>query len=62
LYGSNFRTWNGGRTKNKLIAKFPILTDADFFYEEGVGHDMLRLMESKLNKTRKELREIIAGL
>ena len=48
--------------KNKLIAKFPILTDADFFYEEGVGHDMLKLMESKLKKTRKELREIIAGL
>ena len=50
---------NGKEIKNKLMTKFPNLTEADFQYEEGVGQDISRLVENKLRKTWNELHDII---
>ena len=52
----------GNELEIKLKEKFPILTDADFYFEEGIGQDKIRMLENKLKKTKKEMREIIAGL
>lgn len=46
----------------KLKQKFPVLTDSDLFYSNGMEQEMLRMVEYKLGKTKQEMREIIAGL
>jgi uncharacterized protein YjbJ (UPF0337 family) len=48
--------------KAKLKAKFPVLTDADLYYENGKRHDMLYNLQSKIGKSKKELEEIITAL
>ncbi|AFD06562.1 hypothetical protein [Solitalea canadensis] len=48
--------------KTKLIAKFPVLTDADVHYEQGNRGEMLRKIETKLGKTKEELDLIIQQL
>ncbi|MCO4291467.1 general stress protein CsbD [Solitalea sp. MAHUQ-68] len=48
--------------KVKLIAKYPVLTDADVHYEQGNKEDMMRKIETKLGKTKEELNLIIQKL
>ena len=48
--------------KNKLRKKYPQLTEADLQHKEGMEQDMLRMVEYKLGKTKKEMQEIIALL
>jgi hypothetical protein len=45
--------------QNKLKAKFPNLTETDLTIQEGNEQDMLRMVEYKLRKTKKELNNII---
>jgi uncharacterized protein YjbJ (UPF0337 family) len=52
--------WNG--LKKKLKQKYPELTDTDLLTTNGEEEDMLRMVEYKLGKTKKELKEIIALL
>lgn len=46
----------------KLKIKYPEHTEADLEYQEPLGQDMLRMVEYKLGKTKKEMKEIITGL
>ena len=48
--------------KEKLIAKFPELTDADLYFEEGKRTDMLNSVSLKLNMSKEELVTIIKAL
>jgi len=52
--------WN--ERKNKLKAKFPVLTDADLHYEDGKKDEMLTRVQTKVGKTREELDEVMSGL
>ena len=54
------RNWEA--LKNKLRIKYPQLTEADLEYEEGKEDSMLRMVEYKLRKTKKEMRKIIADI
>jgi len=57
---TNSERWN--ELQSKLRQKYPILTDADLHYQEGMEQDMLRMVEYKLRKTRKEMHDIIENL
>ena len=48
--------------KNKLKAKFPSLTDADFNYDKSKKDEMLNFLRVKLGKTREEWNETLALL
>ena len=48
--------------KNKLMAKFPTLVDADMRYEVGKEKDMFRMIEYKLRKTKREMLYIMRNL
>lgn len=48
--------------KDKFQAKFPKLTDADLSYEEGEKDAMLTKIQTKLGKTKEELKSIISAL
>ncbi|NTW31224.1 MAG: general stress protein CsbD [Bacteroidetes bacterium] len=48
--------------KSKLKTKFSTLTDADLNYGEDREQEMLRMVEYKLRKTKKELAFIIDKL
>jgi len=52
--------WN--ELKNKLRIKYPQLTDADLQHNEGKEDKMLRMVEYKLQKTKKEMQDIISGI
>jgi len=52
--------WNG--LKKKLKQKYPELTEVDLLTTNGEEEDMLRMVEYKLGKTKKEFKEIIALL
>jgi len=52
---------NWDELKRKLQEKYPQLTDVDFQHKEGEEEGMLRTVEYKLQKTKEEMREIIAG-
>lgn len=43
----------------QLKEKFPQLTDADLTFENGKEHDMLKKVETRLNKKREEVINII---
>jgi uncharacterized protein YjbJ (UPF0337 family) len=43
----------------QLKEKFPQLTDADLTYETGKEHELLGKVESRLNKKREEVIDII---
>lgn len=48
--------------KEKLIAKFPQLTEADLYFEEGKRSDMLNSVALKLSISKEELVTIIKTL
>jgi hypothetical protein len=50
------------KLKKKLKQKYPQLTTFDLVTIEGQEEDMLRMVEYKLGKTKKEMQEIIALL
>jgi hypothetical protein len=52
--------WN--EQKAKLIAKFPVLTEADLLFEEGKKDEMLTKVSAKLGKTKEELSAILLTL
>ncbi len=52
--------WN--ELKKRLKQKYPELTDIDLLTTNGEEENMLRMVEYKLGKTKKELKEIIALL
>ena len=52
--------WRELQTKLKI--KYPELTEADLDYKEPLEQDMLRMVEYKLGKTKKEMQVIITGL
>ncbi|MFZ4398935.1 MAG: hypothetical protein ACOYO1_02785 [Bacteroidales bacterium] len=54
------RNWN--EFKVKLRLKYPQLTEVDLQIKEGKEESMLRMVEYKLRKTKKEMREIIAEI
>jgi uncharacterized protein YqjF (DUF2071 family) len=47
--------------KEKLRKEYPQLTETDLQHEEGMEENMLRMVEYKLQKTKDEMRDIIAG-
>jgi hypothetical protein len=55
-------SWN--ETKRKLKQKFAILTDSDVLFVKGKQNEMLDRLEAKakLNKSREEIKKIIADL
>ena len=53
---------NWSDQKNKLKAKYPVLTDADVHYEEGKKDEMFTKLQTKLGKTKDELKAIITAL
>jgi len=48
--------------KNKLRNKFPQLTETDLSSTEGNENKMMRMVEYKLGKTKKEMKKIMAEL
>ena len=52
--------WN--ELRKKLREKYPQLTTIDLLTIDGEEEDMLRMVEYKLGKTKKELQEIITLL
>jgi len=52
--------WND--LKNKIKQNYPQLTNADLTYRYGTEEDLLKQIANTLLITRKELREVIAGL
>ena len=55
-------TANWTEQKNKLKAKFSTLTDADLKFDEGKKDEMLTKVQTKLGKSKEELKAIIAAL
>lgn len=53
---------NWKEQKEKLILKFPSLTDTDLRFENGKKDEMLERIQIKLGKTKDELAEIISAL
>jgi hypothetical protein len=47
---------------NELRNKYPQLTETDLSSPNDNMNDILRMIEYKLHKTKKEMRLIIAGL
>ena len=56
----NKMNWND--TKEKIRAKFFLLTDEDLFYFNGKKDEMLAKIQIKLGKTKEELFDIIEAL
>jgi hypothetical protein len=54
------RSWR--EQKILLKRRFPILSDEDFFFEEGKRESMLKRLEAKLGKNTQELELIFAEL
>jgi hypothetical protein len=54
--------FNWDELKNKLRRIYPQLTEADLFSSEGDEDIMLRMVEYKLGKTKKEMRKIIVSI
>jgi hypothetical protein len=59
---SNFDLRNLDGLKTLLRNKYPQLTEADLSSSEGNENDMLRMIEYKLGKTKRQLRKIITDL
>ena len=53
---------NWKRQKERLQQKFDSLTDDDLFFEAGEEEQMMKKLEQKLGKTKKEIQQIIAGM
>lgn len=54
------RSWREQKILLKRI--FPILSDADFEFEEGNKDSMLKKLEEKLGKSKRELELIFAEI
>ena len=48
--------------KEKLMQKFPDITEADLSYSEGKEKVMLEILSYKLGKTEQELLNLIVAL
>lgn len=57
---SILRSWREQKAMLKRI--FPVLKDDDLIFRNGDKEEMLKRLESKLNKTRSELELIFAEL
>jgi uncharacterized protein YjbJ (UPF0337 family) len=53
---------NWEQQKGKLKQKFATLTDNDLLFTEGKKDEMLGRLQSKLGKTKEELKKIISAL
>ncbi len=53
---------NWDELRKKLKQKYPQLSTIDLLTSDGEEDDMLRMVEYKLGKTKKEMQEIIALL
>ena len=53
---------NWKRQKERLKQKFDSLTDDDLFFEAGEEEQMMKKLEQKHGKTKKEIQQIIAGM
>jgi len=49
-------------TKAKLKQKFAILTDSDMLFIEGKKEEMLVRLQTKLGKTKDEIKKILSEL
>lgn len=54
------RSWR--EQKIMLKRRFPILNDDDFVAEDGNKESVLKVLETKLRKTRAELESLLAEL
>ena len=52
--------WN--EIKGKLKQKFSMLTDSDLLFAEGKRDEMLGRLQTKLGRTKAEVRKIISEL
>ena len=52
--------WN--ERKEKLIQKYPMITEEDLHFQEGKEKEMLEMLGYKLGKTKEELNFIISDL
>jgi uncharacterized protein YjbJ (UPF0337 family) len=58
--GENFKITGNWNTQSKqLKEKFPQLTDADLKFESGKENELLSRLQSRLNKKREEVIDII---
>jgi len=53
---------NWEQQKGKLKQKFANLTDNDLLFADGKKEEMFGRLETKLGKSKEELRNIISGL
>lgn len=55
-------TGNWNEQKVKLKQRFAILTENDLLFEDGKMDEMFGRLQTRLKKTKKELRKIIKAL
>jgi len=53
---------NWKETKGKLKQKFAMLTDDDLLFVEGKQDELLGRLQSRLGRTKEELKKIISEL
>jgi uncharacterized protein YjbJ (UPF0337 family) len=53
-------TWN--EVKGKLKQKYGVLTDNDLIFIEGKEDELYGRLQSKLGKTKEEIRKVIEGI
>jgi len=53
---------NWDEHKDKLIQRYPKLSEKDLDFKEGKVNEMLGRLQIKLGKTRKELHKLFATL
>ncbi len=54
-----FKITNWDESSKKLKEKFSQLTDADLNFESGKEHELLNRIETRINKKRSEVIDII---
>lgn len=53
---------NWKEIKGKLKQKFAMLTDSDLLFLEGKQEEMMGRLETKLGKSKEELKKLISDL
>jgi uncharacterized protein YjbJ (UPF0337 family) len=53
-------TWN--EVKGKLKQKYGVLTDDDLLFTEGKEEELFGRLQTKLGKTKEELRKVIEDI
>ena len=53
-------TWN--EVKGKLKQKYGVLTDDDLLFTEGKEEELYGRLQTKLGKTKEEIRKVIEGI